>query len=263
MKKNKRYERTKFPSNVIIKCIDIIKTDLPIYHSVFSVSFDNEEWEYDSFDEYVSDYNKDCSRSSLLLIFQDEKSTNRDVFNLNFDEDRTRISFESNSRDQIIKIFNIFEENAKSSLLPESKNNNIIKDELVVYIGHGHDQDWKIVKEELQDKHNIKIEAYETGARAGHTIRDVLEDMSNKSHFAILVFTGEDVQKDDKIRARQNIIHEAGLFQGRLGFNKAVIVMKENVEMPSNLDGIQQIRYTDNIKETISEILATISREFS
>lgn len=262
MKKSKYYDRTKFSSKTIMNCIDIVEKDLQMSDLFLSVSFGNEEWEYDHIDQFTNDYNRDCTDAYASISFKNTESVNYEQFALFFNTSRTRISFSSGSREKICKIFNLFDENVEVSLLPEPKIMNI-KDDLVVYIGHGRDNDWKIIKEELQDKHKIMVETYETGARAGHTIRDVLEDMSSKSQFAILVCTAEDIQKDDKVRARQNVIHEAGLFQGKLGFNKAIIVMKKNVEMPSNLDGIQQIRYNDNIKETISDILATITREFS
>ena len=54
------------------------------------------------------------------------------------------------------------------------------------------------------------MEAYETGARAGHEIRDILEDMKTRSSFALLVLTADDQIGDDLFRARQNVIHETG-----------------------------------------------------
>ena len=132
-----------------------------------------------------------------------------------------------------------------------------------IFIGHGRSSQWRELKDHLSDKHGYKIEAYETGARAGHTIRDILEEMSMKSSFAILVLTGEDKDGDGKLHPRPNVIHETGLFQGKLGFSKAIVLLEEGTEEFSNLYGIQQIRYSkNNIKEVFGEILATIKREF-
>ena len=85
---------------------------------------------------------------------------------------------------------------------------------------------------------NFPVEAYETGARAGHAIRDILQDMMKASSFALLVMTGEDKLEDGTYRARQNVIHEAGLFQGKLGFSRAIILLEEGVDEFSNLAGI-------------------------
>ena len=80
----------------------------------------------------------------------------------------------------------------------------------------------------------------------------------------MLVLTGEDETSDGKMRARQNVIHETGLFQGRLGFSKTIVLVEEDVEEFSNIKGIEQIRFSKgNIKETFGDVLATIKREFS
>ena len=118
-------------------------------------------------------------------------------------------------------------------------------------------------KDHLHDKHGYNIEAYEVGARAGHAVRDILEEMLSKSSFAIIVMTGED--KDDKgtMHARDNVMHELGLFQGRLGFPRAIVLLEEGTQEFSNIHGIQQIRYSpNNIKETFGDVLATLKREF-
>ena len=60
------------------------------------------------------------------------------------------------------------------------------------------------------------------------------------------------------------MIHETGLFQGRLGFNRALILLEDGTDEFSNIKGIQQIRFgKNNIKETFGEVLATLRREFA
>jgi predicted nucleotide-binding protein len=122
---------------------------------------------------------------------------------------------------------------------------------------------WRELKDHLQDKHGISVQAYETGARAGHTIRDILEDLARDSTFAILVFTAEDEQPDGTFRARQNVVHEAGLFQGKLGFSRAIILLEDGVQQFSNIAGIQYIPFSrGNIREAYGDVVATINREF-
>lgn len=87
--------------------------------------------------------------------------------------------------------------------------------------------------------------------------------MLAKSAFAFLVMTGEDEMVGGGTRARQNVVHEAGLFQGKLGFRRAIVLLEEGTEEFSNIHGIEQIRFSKgNIKETFGEVLATIRREF-
>lgn len=51
--------------------------------------------------------------------------------------------------------------------------------------------------------HGYQVEAYETGARAGHTIRDILAELVRVSTFALLVLTAEDEHADGTMHARE------------------------------------------------------------
>ncbi len=87
--------------------------------------------------------------------------------------------------------------------------------------------------------------------------------MLAESSFAVLVLTGEDVHRDGKEHARENVVHELGLFQGHLGFTRTVALLEEGVKEFSNIYGVNQIRFSKgNIRETFGDILATIRREF-
>ena len=86
--------------------------------------------------------------------------------------------------------------------------------------------------------------------------------MLDESSVALLVMTGEDETKEGKLLPRLNVIHEAGLFQGRLGFNKAVVLQEDGAEEFSNIAGIDQIMFPKGkIKETFGEVLAFLKRE--
>lgn len=60
---------------------------------------------------------------------------------------------------------------------------------------------------------------------AGITNTTRLSQMLDSAASAFLIMTAEDEQSDGKLRARMNVIHEAGFFQGRLGFTRALILM--------------------------------------
>ena len=46
--------------------------------------------------------------------------------------------------------------------------------------------------------------------------------------------TGETEDIDGNLHARDNVIHETGLFQGRLGFRKAIVLLEDCVAEFSN-----------------------------
>ena len=86
--------------------------------------------------------------------------------------------------------------------------------------------------------------------------------MLDAAAIAFLVMTGEDEQADGKLQARMNVVHEAGLFQGRLGFTRAIVLIEDGCEEFSNIQGLGQIRFPkSNIKAAFEEIRQVLERE--
>jgi|SRR5271155_4413554 len=86
--------------------------------------------------------------------------------------------------------------------------------------------------------------------------------MLDAAAFASLIMTGEDEQADGKLHARLNVVHETGLFQGRLGFKKAIILLEEGCEEFSNIHGLGQIRFLrNNISSKFEEVRRVLEHE--
>lgn len=131
-----------------------------------------------------------------------------------------------------------------------------------VFIGHGRSVLWARVKMFLQDELNLKTVYYESESRVGESIVPILEKMLAQATFAVLVMTAEDETAHGGKRARQNVVHEAGLLQGRLGFRKAVLLLQEGVEDFSNVAGLQYIPFTgERIEGTFYELQRVLKRE--
>jgi hypothetical protein len=266
MKKTRDFKRVYFGSEIIQDSIkEFISTtgdkDNDELTKSLTVRFNNESWEHDNFEEFFADFRKDF-RSAHLSIYSRKNTKYHLVISVNKYFKNTEITFEAPSRHEIERFFNIYEINASRFFVPPIEEEDQVEAP-TIFIGHGRSELWRDLKDHLQDKHKYNVESFESGARAGHVIRDILESMLDESTFAILVLTGEDKTEDGKLRARQNVIHEAGLFQGKLGFNRAIILLEEDTEEFSNISGVQQIRFAKgNIKETFGEILATLKREF-
>lgn len=124
-----------------------------------------------------------------------------------------------------------------------------------IFIGHGRSKLWARVQIFLKDELKLKTLTFEDESRTSETIINILENFLEISSFAILIMTAEDETADGKIRARQNVIHEAGLFQGRLGFNRVIILKEEGVEEFSNIAGLQYISFSKgNIEQTFYDL---------
>ena len=124
-----------------------------------------------------------------------------------------------------------------------------------IFIGHGRSHLWRALKDFLQDRMYLECDEFNRVSTAGIPISDRLDEMLQEASFAFLILTAEDETADGKVQARMNVIHEAGLFQGRLGFKKAILILQEGCEEFSNIHGLGQLRFHgENIKETFEEI---------
>lgn len=131
-----------------------------------------------------------------------------------------------------------------------------------VFIGHGRSNLWKDLKDFIQDRLGLPWDEFNRVPVAGITNIARLSQMLDDAAIAFLVMTGEDEQADGKVHARMNVVHEAGLFQGRLGFTKAIVLLEEGCEEFSNIHGLGQIRFPkDNIKAAFEEIRQVLERE--
>lgn len=206
------------------------------------------QWKFDDQSEFFAA----VPQGTGYAVYLDSPTTSLQVTQF---RSIANVHVQAKSRATIQRIFSPFDTKQSVETIPI--------DSPIVFIGHGGSSAWKDLRDHLRDQHDYRIECYESGARAGHSIRDILESMAEKSSFALLVMTGEDEQRSGALRARQNVIHEAGLFQGRLGFSRAIILLEEGVEQFSNVQGVQYIPFAKGrIREAYGDVLATLRREF-
>jgi predicted nucleotide-binding protein len=267
MKKSKTYSRVLFPAEVLKKAIHAYinealddKAREGFKFSTLQAGTGQESWTFDSVPEFIAEYAK---RPTVVHLQHGESGFGFSFITTAFSPLAPSVTVTAPTREKVETVFNIFDLNEAQARIPAPAKVVKPPEPLRIFIGHGGSLQWRDLKDHLHDKHHLDVEAYEVGARAGHTIRDILEEMLGKSSFACLVLTGEDELKGGKLLARQNVIHEVGLFQGRLGFARAIVLLEEGAEEFSNIAGVQQIRFSkSNIKETFGEVLATIKREF-
>jgi predicted nucleotide-binding protein len=131
-----------------------------------------------------------------------------------------------------------------------------------VFIGHGGSPQWRELKEYIQDKLGVPVDEFNRVPVAGLTTGARLSEMLNNAAMAFLVMTAEDETPDGKYAARQNVVHEVGLFQGKLGFEKAIVMLEEGCEEFSNIHGLNQVRFpAGNISAKFHEVHELLKRE--
>jgi len=237
-------------------------TDEAVMESM-AVRIGGTEWTFDDRHEFLAELHQPHDQMSVEFTYCERGTGGRGDLSLELDGFPTysTLRISGGPRPTLARLARVFDKAEASSHIPEDVAPQA--DDPRVFIGHGRSELWKDLKNHLTDHQKYAVVAYETGARSGHSIRDVLDSMLNDSSFAILIMTAEDEQPDGTVRARQNVVHEAGLFQGRLGFPRVAILMEEGVDPFSNIDGIQYIPFSKgNIRETYGDVVAAVKREF-
>jgi hypothetical protein len=130
-----------------------------------------------------------------------------------------------------------------------------------IFIGHGRSDVWLKLKDFIRDRLELEYDEFNRVPVAGRTTSERLKEMLEEAGMAFIILTAEDEHLDGTIRARQNVIHELGLFQGKLGFEKAIVLLEEGCEEFSNIHGLSQIRFPKNNVLAKSEDLRRLVEE--
>jgi sugar/nucleoside kinase (ribokinase family) len=107
-----------------------------------------------------------------------------------------------------------------------------------VFVAHGGSPLWRTVRDFLKDDLSLDVHYFERTPQDSNQVTAALGEYLDRCGFAVCVLTKEDTTSDGGSRARQNIVHEAGLFQGRYGFKRVALLVEEGCELPSNLGGL-------------------------
>jgi predicted nucleotide-binding protein len=131
-----------------------------------------------------------------------------------------------------------------------------------VFIGHGRSKEWKDLKDFISERMQLPWEEFSRETAAGIPTVTRLAKMLDTAAIAFLVLTAEDERADGRMQARMNVIHEAGLFQGRLGFERAIIMLEEGCDDFSNIHGLGHISFgRGNIQSAFYEVQRVLERE--
>lgn len=131
-----------------------------------------------------------------------------------------------------------------------------------VFIGHGRSAAWRELKDFVQDRLRLPWDEFNRVPVAGITNISRLAEMLDSAAVAFVIMTAEDELADGEFQARMNVIHEVGLFQGRLGFTKAIVLLEEGCREFSNIQGLGQIRFpTGRISAAFEQVREVLERE--
>jgi predicted nucleotide-binding protein len=131
-----------------------------------------------------------------------------------------------------------------------------------VFIGHGRSPLWRELKDFVNERLGLSWDEFNREAVAGLTTFERISQMLIQAEFAFLIMTAEDEHADSTLHARENVVHEVGLFQGKLGPRKAIILLEEGCREFSNIIGLSQLRFPKgHISAVFEEIRRVLERE--
>lgn len=123
-------------------------------------------------------------------------------------------------------------------------NNWVEKKYDKVFIVHGHDEALKQEVARIVEKQGLEAIILSKQAKQGKTIIEKIEENADVDA-AICLFTGDDYGRakgteaeENKLRARQNVVFEAGYFMGKLGRGNVILIASPDIEIPSDLQGV-------------------------
>ena len=111
------------------------------------------------------------------------------------------------------------------------------------FIIHGHDHHLKTEVQLLMHRAGVtSLVLHEAPDKGRHTLDKLIEETKDAG-YAIALLTPDDLIEGGENRARQNVILEIGYFLGQLGKSRVRMIIKENIEIPSDLHGVLYQRY--------------------
>ncbi len=139
---------------------------------------------------------------------------------------------------------------------------NVSTDKPKIFIDHGRSQEWLKLRIFLTQKLNLVCDELNIEPNAGVQTASRIETMLSAARMAFLVMTAEDTHEDGSLHARENLIHELGLFQAALGSQRAIVMIENGCSRFSNLDGLTTINFpSQDIMARSEQVRETLERE--
>ena len=133
-----------------------------------------------------------------------------------------------------------------------------------VFVVYGHDTTALDQLKSMLQTFKVEPIILQDILRVGNTLIENLDSLTN-ADFACVLLTPDDVGtekcKPDNLRprARQNVVLELGMVLGRLGRHKvAILIKEEDIEKPSDIDGLIYIPYKESVKEVATHLAAAM-----
>jgi hypothetical protein len=207
---------------------------------------DGETWEFEESDEFLAELSDDAHAVEVVLEWE------VDAFTISHSLGGTTITIRLGSRSQIDSIVGVLP-------APAADGVQELAAAFTVFLGHGRSPQWLVLADHLRRVQGVDVVTYESTARVGEPAMSVLERLTGRCAFAILVHTAEVAGTDGTLHAGPNVIHETGLFQARLGADRALILREATCHAFSNVAGLTERRFGEGqIQQVFGDVTAIL-----
>lgn len=136
----------------------------------------------------------------------------------------------------------------KKKQIKNNENNN-----KSVFIVHGHNKALRTEVKTVLLELGLKPIILSEQANGGKTVIEKFEENSEQVNYAIILMTADDEGKavkdtDYRLRARQNVILEMGYFMSRLKRSNVFLLLEDDIELPSDINGVVYASVRENWK---------------
>lgn len=126
-----------------------------------------------------------------------------------------------------------------------------------VFVVYGHDKNARTQLEAMLRRWELEPLILDQLVSSGNTIIQKLEEYTSQADFGIVLATPDDIgyakgdEANKKYRVRQNVVLELGMLLASKGRSKVAILLSqaENMEAPSDIDGLLYIPFKDSVEE--------------
>jgi sugar/nucleoside kinase (ribokinase family) len=130
---------------------------------------------------------------------------------------------------------------------------------LGIFVSHGKNPEWFAVQRFVEDRFAAPVYSFESAPWGGRELSEALSKNLERCSLSVCVLTAEDFTGDGRKFARQNVIHEVGLFQGQHGFDRVVLLVEEGCDFIPEAAAPYTLYFPHNqIHQTFYQLAETI-----
>lgn len=210
------------------------------------------------------DYIVSCLEKTQIVIEENKRSGNNLATVLKLSNgciincyDSGKVVYQGKNTDEVKNII----EHTAQIVQKEEKNRK-------VFVVYGHDLNARTQLEAMLRRWDIEPLIIDQLVSSGQTIIEKLEENTDKVQFGIVLATPDDIgyskgkEECKKYRVRQNVILELGMLLSKVGRSKVAILLSqaEEMEKPSDIDGLIYIPFTNNVEEANVSLAKELQR---